>query len=505
MSKAFALPLALVALFIMVLLVMAYPAGPVTASGPAPTRPAIAAPPGPSWSGDVGSPAVAAVTPTVVLVKPTVDARGVSTHTWVAATFGTDMDPDTITGTTFLVSQGTTGIAGSVRYIVISRVAIFEPDTPLVPGTTYTATITTGTQSSSGVPLAQDTSWAFATVDAPSPLDDGMHVYFGDLHSHSRYSDGRGTPADAFATARANGLDFYALTDHSNQLTAGQWDDMLVQADAATVDGEFVGLRGFEFTHPKGHINVVDTDTYVWEGDPAYDTLEEFYTWLVAQPTAVGQFNHPAETTTLDWDFEDWAYHAGADSKIQLRETQGYPPDQYLLSLDAGWHLSAVNNSDTHQADWGRWWFMGLVAPDLTRDHILDALRARRTFCAFDRNFGLVMQANDHWMGAIIPVTSTIHFTVTAYDPDPTNRILALVLYDNGVPAASITPLSAPVLYTWTVSLAGTPGHYYYVKAYHDVDTGTIPAYTSPVWMESLDQWGKTYLPAIMRSYAGGR
>ncbi|MBU0490735.1 MAG: CehA/McbA family metallohydrolase [Chloroflexi bacterium] len=447
--------------------------------------------------------ATSAVTPTIIFWNPEFGARAVPTATLVAATFSTGMDPATLTGATFRVSQGSTPISGSVRYIAISQVAVFEPAVPLAPDAAYTATVTSGARSTAGVPLAQNVAWPFSTTDGTSPLADGMHVYFGDLHSHSAYSDGKGTPADAFATARANGLDFFALTDHSSRLTPEEWQDMLVQANTVTVEGEFVGLRGFEFTHPKGHINVFDTDTNVWEGDPNYDTLPEFYAWLAAQPTAIGQFNHPAKTSTYDWNFDDWAYDAGAANKMCLRETPGTPPEQYLLSLDAGWHLGAVDNSDTHRADWGRWRFMGLVAPSLTPDAVLDALRARRTFFVYNRDSALVMQANGYWMGVMIPLTTTIQFTVTAYDPDPTDRILTLVLYDNGAPVASTSPLAAPVLYTWTTTITGTPGHYYYAKLYYDVDSWTYPSYTSPVWMAPNPLAWRAYLPLVARGYDG--
>ncbi len=479
---------------VLLVLIAAHETGPVIADQPPPTWPAGDAP----HSAQIVH-MTSAVTPTIIFRNPEFGARAVPTSTLVAVTFSTDMDPSTITSDTFRVSQGSTLVEGSVHYIAVSQVAVFEPAVSLAPNAAYTATVTSGVRSAAGVPLAQDMAWAFVTTDGTSPLGDGMHIYFGDLHSHSAYSDGTGTPADAFATARANGLDFFALTDHSRPLTDEKWQDILVQADAATVNGAFVGLRGFEFTHPQGHINVFDTETYVRENDPNYDTLGEFYAWLAAQPTAIGQFNHPAKTSTRDWNFDNWAYDAGADSKMCLRETPGYPSDQYLLSLNAGWHIGAVNNSDTHGADWGRWRFMGLVAPRLTRDAILEALRARRTFFVYNRDFALVMQANGHWMGAVISPATTIQFTVIAYDPDPTDPILALVLYDNGVPVTTTTPLSAPVLYTWTPTIPGTPGHYYYVKAYHDIDSWYYPAYTSPVWMEAAVPLWKSYLPLVVR------
>ena len=62
---------------------------------------------------------------------------------------------------------------------------------------------------------------------------DGKNFFFGNLHSHTSYSDGEGTPGETFAWARDTaGYDFYAVTDHAEQLTEAEWLDTGTQADA---------------------------------------------------------------------------------------------------------------------------------------------------------------------------------------------------------------------------------------------------------------------------------
>jgi hypothetical protein len=46
-------------------------------------------------------------------------------------------------------------------------------------------------------------------------------VYFGNLHSHTSYSDGSGTPTEAFEHAKAAGLDFLAVTEHKYKSAEG--------------------------------------------------------------------------------------------------------------------------------------------------------------------------------------------------------------------------------------------------------------------------------------------
>ncbi len=427
--------------------------------------------------------------------NPAIGASDVPTYTLVSVTFDREMDVNTINNDTFQVSQGDARLSGSIRYIGISRMAVFYPDTPLALQTTYTARVTGEVRDRSGQPLAEELAWSFTTTSGESPLrgvmaaaDDvaaaDMNIYFGDLHSHTGYSDGPrdSTPADAFATARGNGIHFFATTDHDIMLTQAEWADTLAQANAATVNGAFIALRGFEFTHAKGHLNVFETDTFVRGDDPAYANLGNFYTWLVNQPAALAQFNHPVKNASRDENFNDFAFYPAADQKIVLRELSN--AEQFFLSLNAGWHLGTLLNSDTHWANWGCCPLMGVVAPALTREAILEALRARRTFFVSpdDRNLALVLQANGYWMGSAIPNTATINFVITAHDPDPKGQPLRLALYDNGVRVASSTVLPSSQTYRWTPAVTGRLGHYYYAEAYRD--GWHFPAYSSPIWVE---------------------
>ncbi len=320
----------------------------------------------------------------------------------------------------------------------------------------------------------------------PAPLPGGMWAYFGCLHSHSTYSDGSGPPRYAYAVARANGLHFLALTDHSHYLDDAWWADTLAQAEAAAVDGAFVALRGFEWTHREvGHINVFETEGYPSRDDPSYDSLSEFYAWLAAQPGAVAQFNHPF----ADSDFHDFAYDPAADAAIVLQELGNGSRNQYftfegayLRSLYAGWRVGAANNGDTETPDWGadtphR---TGVVAPALTKEAILEALRARRTFATEDSNLALALRVGDAWMGSTIAESPVITFAVDVGDPD--GESVALELFDRGLIVASAS-FSGAALHTWTPTAPGAAGHFYFVKATQaDGDT----AYTSPIWVEGV-------------------
>jgi hypothetical protein len=100
--------------------------------------------------------------PTVISVTPPAGATGLCPSTVVTATFNETMNPSTINTTTFtLTGPGTTPVAGVVTYA--ASTATFTPSSPLALSTLFTATITTGAQDPSGVPLANNFVWTFST------------------------------------------------------------------------------------------------------------------------------------------------------------------------------------------------------------------------------------------------------------------------------------------------------------------------------------------------------
>ncbi len=112
----------------------------------------------------------AAPAPTVTATTPTTGATGVAISSAVTATFSETMNASTLTTSTFtLQAQGGSGVAGTVSYNAADDTATLTPSAELAYDTTYTATITTGAQSSSGTGLAANDTWTFTTEAAPPP------------------------------------------------------------------------------------------------------------------------------------------------------------------------------------------------------------------------------------------------------------------------------------------------------------------------------------------------
>ncbi len=120
--------------------------------------------------GNEGAPAtrtftVDATPPTVTSTSPAKNATGVAVDATVSATFSEPMDAATITTSTFtLVDNGGTTLTGAVTYDDQTRTATLTPSDPLLEGTVYTATITTGVTDAYGNALAGDYTWSFTSV-----------------------------------------------------------------------------------------------------------------------------------------------------------------------------------------------------------------------------------------------------------------------------------------------------------------------------------------------------
>ena len=105
--------------------------------------------------------------PTVTATSPANNATGVFLNKVVTATFSVPMDPLTLTATTFTLKQGTVSIAGAITYT--GSTASFTPTNPLIAGTLYTATITTGAKNTVGTALANNFVWTFTTGTVAEP------------------------------------------------------------------------------------------------------------------------------------------------------------------------------------------------------------------------------------------------------------------------------------------------------------------------------------------------
>ena len=125
--------------------------------------------------------------PTITGNSPTDGATSVAVSTNVTATFSEAMDPSSINTDTFTLSTNPP-VGGTVSYDAQTLTVTFNPSSDLDPNTTYTATVTAGSEDLAGNPLQQDEVWTFTTasqmmgdttpptIQSTNPTDDATDV-----------------------------------------------------------------------------------------------------------------------------------------------------------------------------------------------------------------------------------------------------------------------------------------------------------------------------------------
>lgn len=445
--------------------------------------------------------------PTILASIPAPDAVDFPLGADLVITFSESLKPETVIGANFTLA----GLYGatpwdSVTYNDAEHRLTLNPRGLLLPQSVYTLTIAEAVVDwgNNPVPVAQR-SWSFTTATEPE-----MFAYHGDLHNHTSYSDGSGTPDQAFSQARTAGLDFLAISDHSYSISDPQWLDTLAQAEAHTEAGAFVAIRGFEYTQgAEGHINVYNTVRHAVRSDTtatctycdytpnleAGVTVNGFYPWLanpdleaVDDAGIIMMFNHPG------WmNFNDWTYHPEVEHLAQLEEVGNgtgtsyfFSFDEWLRSLDYGWKVGATNNSDTHRPNWGEATphRTGIVAPELTKRAIFDAMHARRTFATEDSNYEIFFKANGYWMGAELPNTGEIAFEISFNDPDGETTTLLELYTNHGVVREYFQPNQAAGEWNFTLEALEPGVHYFFIKATQEDGDRIV---TSPVWTMGVE------------------
>jgi hypothetical protein len=104
---------------------------------------------------------VVGVCPVVVSTDPINGATNVPLTKVITATFNEQMNPSTITGTSFTVQEGSNSVAGTVSYS--GTTATFTPSSKLDPSTTFTGKITTSAKDMMGNAIQTDFVWTFST------------------------------------------------------------------------------------------------------------------------------------------------------------------------------------------------------------------------------------------------------------------------------------------------------------------------------------------------------
>ncbi len=363
-----------------------------------------------------------------------------------------------------------------------------------------------------------------------------MNIYWGDLHVHSNCSDGRRSPAACLESAREAGLDFCAMTDYVDHvpksryglLPSDSWERIQTAVREAERPGEFAALLGFERSVPSwdgqtpGSLCVY----YRTDSGPLPTSRHPQRDWL--RPGAIrpdedmrSLWDELAETECLKcivhscsarqgytWTaapgeyeidlvevYSKWGACETQDCTFPVVDGSGRPPRPggwVRDALAAGFRVGLIGGSNTHfgypgsdlwENDWAnaaRYDKSGLtavLAEELTRDAVFQALRHRRCYATTRERIQLDFTVNGQPMGSMLAGQDRLRIRVHVVGTRPVKRI---EVFRNGEPAHHkiggredldmVFDDPAPDEPTW-----------YYARV---TQTGEDLAWSSPIWID---------------------
>ncbi|MFD4546056.1 CehA/McbA family metallohydrolase [Streptomyces sp. NPDC058467] len=319
----------------------------------------------------------------------------------------------------------------------------------------------------------------------------GRAWYRGDCHLHSWYSDGRRTPAEIAALARAAGLDFINTSEHNTHSSHPHWADQ--------AGDDLLIMLGEEVTTRNGHVVALGTDpgTFV---DWRYRARDNRFGRFARQIRRAGGLVVPAHPHATcigcGWKFgfgeadavEVWNGPYTPDDEVTLAEW-----DNTLVASVRSGHdwIPAMGNSDAHRdPDPVGTPQTVVLADDLTREAIQEGIRAGRSYVAESKLVSLTFTASgakgEHaGIGERLHVDKDTPVTIRL-EATGAPRCTIRFVTDEGV---LFTSAPLPVSGSGTAEWTTTAQYAAYVRAElrHEVAVGPLPgalaAFTNPIFL----------------------
>jgi hypothetical protein len=222
--------------------------------------------------------------------------------------------------------------------------------------------------------------------------------YRGDFHAHTNCSDGELTPPELVALAKAEHLDFLAITDHNTTAAFSKLPP----------DPSLLIMRGIEITLRAGDFNVFGVDKWFdWMDQICVTTkrigaLEGKYTTttdLMRQISAQGlvqSMNHPL---LKPWEWRDHSTEMCNLNCLEIWNDPSWPDNArenpralslWTDLLNAGYRIAGIGGSDYHRpaprpGEVKPPERLGLpstfvLASELSSSAILESIRRRRAY-----------------------------------------------------------------------------------------------------------------------------
>ena len=340
-------------------------------------------------------------------------------------------------------------------------------------------------------------------------------IYWGDMHGHTRNSDGKGSLDDYFTHARdVAKLDFVVVSDHDFgnaapwSMPKETWRLTQDKADQYAVSGKFVAIAGYEWTsQPKywtpeeplfkgpvkfyNHKNVYfpsRVDYLFSDKDPAYNS-PNLLARAVMKHGGLIQNNHlesgPDGRDQFDYDP---AYSSVIANTEMWPDTMRYKGKTYTGNsekilrdfVNKGGRTGFVGSTDTHEGKPAA--KTAVLAKELTRPAIFEALRRRRNYAVFNARIVLDFTIHGHFMGEEIGISGNPRIAAAVKG---THKIEEVAIVRNGTTVHALNPGTQEVRLEYEDRSFPGRGYYYLrvIQADKDEHGNSSHAWSSPIWV----------------------
>lgn len=292
-----------------------------------------------------------------------------------------------------------------------------------------------------------------------TPPSETKNLYWGDLHNHNAVGYAKGSLERTYDIAKSH-LDFFCFTPHTHwhdmpempqqahmkwvhgfKVTADNWDKVKQMANENYKPGTFVPFIGYEWhSSSDGDVHMI------YPGDVGklnYTADIKKLQALAKESNALLVPHHPAYK--LLWRGQNWASldvsvspvleifseHGNAESDRSpyryIRHSMGgrHTVNTLQWLLKQGVKVGVVASTDDHLGYPGAYGegLAAVYADELTRESVLDAIKARRTYGINMDRIALDFRLNGHWMGESIANATSRNIYVKAIGKGVVDRV----------------------------------------------------------------------------------
>jgi uncharacterized protein DUF3604 len=283
----------------------------------------------------------------------------------------------------------------------------------------------------SNPPLEDHKGYRLFKEGKPEFFAAGTKTFFGDVHVHTNFShcghpNNMSLEDNLIYSRETADMDFVCIADHAEHMNDKQYKEYCSAIEEANDPGKFVTLPGYEWAKSAppvcGHRNVMFRERFgpIYRGNSAgTDTIQKLSDALrsldqkVIMPRHHTAYcnnwnNFQADLEPVIEIYSSWGNSECEGGPRQFSDNGAgkYPhPGNYVQDgLIRGYQTGFISGGDAHSIKPASNGITAVIAPELTRENIFDAVSSRRCYATTGPKILLDFTVNGFPMGSVIKV-----------------------------------------------------------------------------------------------------